>query len=647
KKERIDPAEYDILNKFSYETRYSARDFCSFLIDFNPSFTSALSEDIVDQAWFPLDWKKDPTISSMLVVLNAIQVKFEDTQDIWTKLKQGAISFYFLPIKDMGLTDELYIKMNSRGKPLTPFEHFKAELERELCKIDEKMSKHIISKIDIDWTDMLWRYRSDDNIIDDEFLRYFNFICDIICYQSGGTTQDKSNDEFELLKEYFSSDSENVMEHIQILEDYFDCWCFPQDENTPDEFFEKFISHKHEAGKIKVENRYKINVFKDCVSNYGERQFTLGRIILLYAVITYRLNKNTITEGEFTRRLRILNNLILNSEDQISDSELRSSGNRMPAILKQVDDIITSGSTDQTAKNGLNSFQLEEEAEKNAWVKKNPDQAAALYELEDHDLLHGQIGIVGLDNPKHFLRFKSLFSCDRDLVDCALMSIGNYGQEEGNRWRYQFGTKENRNLSAWRDLFHKSNNKGFDETQRILRDLLSRTDTFTDELLSNIIIEYINNCETNNEYEWRYYYVKYDIFRPGKFGKFRWDDFENRPYELIILVTRSETSSYSYQPFLKAICEDKLSKDHAGRRLIDGNNYYDCENAAYLVRIIETDEIIDKIAITQNDKGIDTEDRIQKFREYWENRSTRKYRIIRNIGGETKFCGDVCIMSAE
>ena len=41
----------------------------------------------------------------------------------------------------MGLTDELYIKMNSRGKQLTQFEHFKAELERELKSIDEETAR--------------------------------------------------------------------------------------------------------------------------------------------------------------------------------------------------------------------------------------------------------------------------------------------------------------------------------------------------------------------------------------------------------------------------------------------------------------------------------------------------------------------------
>ena len=50
---------------------------------------------------------------------------------------------------------------------------------------------------------MLWTYRGDDNVIDDEFLRYFNFICDIICYKNGETPLGKSSNEFDLLKEYF------------------------------------------------------------------------------------------------------------------------------------------------------------------------------------------------------------------------------------------------------------------------------------------------------------------------------------------------------------------------------------------------------------------------------------------------------------
>ncbi|HAW70320.1 MAG TPA: DUF262 domain-containing protein [Firmicutes bacterium] len=617
KKEEIDATEHLCLGNFSYETRYSARDFCSFLIKFNPSFTKKLSEEIVDQAWFPLDWKKDPTISSMLVMLDAIQDEFAETQGIWTKLKDKAITFYFLPIKDMGLTDELYIKMNSRGKPLTQFEHFKAELERELRKIDEPMAKHIIKKIDLDWTDMLWRYRGDDNVIDDEFLRYFRFICDIICYQNGGTTQGKSNDEFDLLKEYFSGQNENAMANIQMLEDYFDCWCFLQDDNTPDEFLERFISHERQAGKIKVEKRYGVNIFKDCVRNYadisgnGNRLFPLNRIVLLYAVISYLLNKDTISNDEFSRRLRIVNNLIQNSEDELSDSELRTSGNRMPAILKQVDAIIKTGTIDDTIEKNLNSTQLTEEALKISWVENNPDKAEALFELEDHDLLQGQISIVGLEHSDYFSRFQSLFSCKEDLVDCALMSIGNYGQREKNGRRYQLGSKKN--IKAWRNLFHKSSNDGFERTKDILVQLLSRADSFTDELLSGIINTYTNDCETNNNYEWRYYYIKYDLFRPGSFGKYDWGDFEKRPYEFSVMLTESKISENTYQPFLKAVYNNRLSKDHYGQRAIDGSNFIVCENSAYVVMSTDTTMEVKRIAIAQDNNGIDAEDRIKKL----------------------------------
>ena len=617
KKENIDVAEYHFLENFSYETRYSARDFCSFLINYKPSFTKKLSEEIVDQAWFPLDWKKDPTISSMLVMLDAISEEFAKTQGIWAKLKAKAITFYFLPIKDMGLTDELYVKMNSRGKPLTQFEHFKAELERELRKIDETIAKRIIKKIDLDWTDMLWRYRGDDNVIDDEFLHYFRFVCDIICYKTGGTTQGKSNNEFDLLKEYFSHQNENVLANVQTLEDYYDCWCDLYGANTPDIFLERFISWGHQAGKVKVQKKYGIDIFQDCVSSYadisgnGNRLFPLNRIVLIYAVIAYLLNRDKISKEQFSRRLRIVNNLIQNSEDEISDSEQRTSGNRMPAILKQVDAIINTGAIDDTVGKNFNPSQLTEEALKITWIENNPDKAEALFELEDHDLLQGQISIIGLEHIDYFLRFQSLFACQWDLVDCALMSIGNYGQREKNGWRYQLGSKKN--MKAWRNLFHKSGNDGFERTKAVLVDLLSRTDSFTDEFLSDIISNYIDDCEINNTFDWRYYYLKYGIFRPGSFGKYYWRDFEKKPYEFSVMQTEAMISSNTFQPFLKAVYNNKLSKDDYGQSAIDGETFIVCENAAYVVKSISTKAEVERIAIAQNENGIDAEDRIKKL----------------------------------
>ena len=629
KKEKLAADKYAFLTNFSYETRYSARDFCDLLVNkYEPSFEQKISEEIIDQAWFPLDWAKDPTISSMLVMLDSIHDEFKDTENIWEALKNGAISFYFLPIKDMGLTDELYIKMNSRGKPLTQFEHFKAELEHGLREIDENIAKRVMRKIDIDWTDMLWQYRGTDNVTDDEFLRYFRFICDIICYQAGGTTQGKSNDEFDLQKEYFSKECENVLSNINVLESFFDCWC-SLDGQTPEEMLSEFISYEHEIGKIKIENRYRLDIFGDCLSNYadvvsgnGNRSFPLNRIILLFAIVTYLQNKTTVTKEEFSRRLRIVNNLIQNSEDEISDSEHRTSGNRMPAILRQVRTLVVTGEIDLSIEKSLNTTQLEEETAKIEWLGEHPELAEELFELEDHELLQGQIGVIGLDQPTLFKRFASLFKCDWNLIDCALMSVGFYAQKEKG-WRHQCGTSSRRNVKAWRNLFHKSSSTGFEETKSILSEILMLTDNFTDEVLQNVIDNFIAESEAKSEFTVRYYYVKYDHFRPGSYGKYTWEDHINKPYEMAVMQTETKWSENTYQPFLKLVDDKRLSRDYCGQYIILENVYIECANDAYLIKSNDTEEEVDRIAISQNEAGIDVENRIEMLKSLYSSIKTK------------------------
>jgi hypothetical protein len=188
--------EYDFLRHFSYATRFSSRDFCQELVNYAPDFSEeTLSAQIKDQPWYPYEWKNDPTIQSMLVMLDAIHSKFDNEQDnLWDSLvNKQCIGFYFLPLSEMGLTDDLYIKMNSRGKPLTTFEHFKAEFGEIIKCSSVELSKEIIHKFDIKWTDMLFPYRNGNKIIDDEFMRYYQYISDLLCYK---TDLDIEKDEF-------------------------------------------------------------------------------------------------------------------------------------------------------------------------------------------------------------------------------------------------------------------------------------------------------------------------------------------------------------------------------------------------------------------------------------------------------------------
>lgn len=626
KKENISEDKYAFLSKFSYETRYSARYFCAELVKFTPSFEIELSSDIMNQAWFPFDWKNDPTISSMLVMLDAIDERFKDVPDIWNRLENKAITFYFLPIKDMGLTDELYIKMNSRGKPLTLFEHFKAELEREIRTLDEKtgqnVTNRIIEKIDKAWTDLLWNYRNsgagdaEDNIIDDEFLRYFKFVCDIICYRNGKSPQGYSSDVFDLLRLYFSAEDESTSANITTLESFFDCWCNINGYSNPTEFLESFMSYTHEPGKIIVDSRYKVDIFEDCIHSYADktgrtRQFPLNRIVLLYAITVYLQHQSEIAYSDFVRRIRIVNNLIQNSEDEVSD---RLDRNRIPAIIQAVDAIILTGAIDDSIENNFNVNQIQEEKEKAEFLANNPARADEVFELEDHDMLKGQIGIVGLDNLSFGLRFASLFTCSWDKIDCALMTIGNYGQQERNKWRYQFASKSLQ--LAWDELFHKSANAGFENTKEILAKLLATNQSFNDSTLDAIISAFTVQCENDSVYPWTYYYVKYPVFRPGSYGKMSNDDVANKPYMYSVMQTKTQWSQNTYMPYLKEADEVHLSRDEMGQYLVYEDVYIACENNSYGVYKNDDDSLVETITISQNEEGIDTEDRIIKLKKY-------------------------------
>lgn len=627
KKENIAENECGFLNNFSYETRPSARKFCESITTRNFVLESnkLLSEQIKDKNWFPLEWQHDATIASMLVMLDAIQNNFTDIENLYTKLNN--ISFYFLPIEDMGLTDELYIKMNSRGKPLTQFEHFKAEFEKQLKLADEKLAKRIGSKIDREWTDLLWQYRDsgvgddNDNTTDDEFLRYFIFICNIICYKNGGSP--KTSNEFDLIKDFFTVKENNeaqVMENAETLELFFDCWLDDNKKSIPVQaFFDSFASKEHSVGKIKT--NYNVNFLEDCLKNYADiigknrRKFTLNQIILLYAFVVYRQNLSTISEYDFRRRLRIINNLILNSSDQISDSEDRQGGNRMPAILRQVDSIILGGVIADSDEVGINfnPSQLEEEKLKLEWTQNNPNKAEALFALEDHELLYGQISIVGL-KPQYFERFESLFNCDWDLIDCALFSIGDYKQKERNNWRYQLGSYMDDGF-AWKTLFHKSENLiGFDNTKKILCELLKQTDGFTDDCLETLINTYTTKCEKIQEYPWTYYYIKYDVFRTGRYGKYWWKDFNNSPYVFTTLYQSKYPSENSYNPFLKAI-EDDVWREYYGNYIyIDEEKcLIETQSSYQVVSNDENEDVLKDYAIAQNENGVDSENRIKKM----------------------------------
>ena len=162
------------------------------------------------------------------------------------------------------------------------------------------------------------------------------------------------------MQRYFSLKCPDAVKNIETMESFLDCWCNIPNYNSPTDFLKSFMANKHENGKILVESRFNLNIFEDCLHAYSDktgriRQFPLNRIVLLYAITTYLRNVDKIDEDDFRRRIRIVNNLIQNSEDEISD---RTDRNRMPAILAEADAIVLKGTIDDSIENNFNVIYL-------------------------------------------------------------------------------------------------------------------------------------------------------------------------------------------------------------------------------------------------------------------------------------------------
>ena len=128
--------------------------------------------------------------------------------------------------------------------------------------------------------------------------------------------------------------------------------------------------------------------------------------------------------------------------------------------------------------------------------------------------------------------------------------------------------------------------------------MLDTNEEFTNEVLKKIADDYLQECESNNLYPFRCYYIKYREYRPGAYGKMYNNSAAANPYMFLVMQTRTQLSQNSYYPYLKVASEAHLSKDDMGQRLIFG------------------DEIVDTIVIPQNEDGIDTEDRITLLKNY-------------------------------
>lgn len=471
-------------SKFVYRTRFSSTDFCEALLksDINidglkapdQNKQNSLSKTIINKGWFHKYWRTDATVMSMLNMLDDIHMLFKDKPHFYQGLisEQPIITFLFLDLDQLKQGDDLYIKMNSRGKPLTNFENFKARFELEIVslfgevqkgyylpvigkKIECSTRQYFSYKIDCVWTDLFWNYRGlvgNHNTYDDELMNFIKAILTFSYIEENSF--DKSALDKLLGSEQLSFDRQrelnlftraSIIFLIETLDTLMNGTSKPVNAVTECFYFD----------------------FEAVFTNVLKNTATIPERILIYAYISYQIKYPAETLG-LQDWMRVMANLVENTRFDTSEhfysavSSLRKLLNIAPTILSALcEDVkVDFFYADQVYEERLKaSAILSDRGTVSSWEGK-------IYNAEKAVFHKGQIGYLlefsGIHKvysfrgnmaaakesfDQYLQKFKALFSIlgnDRNknfILERALLTFGNYLLEASN-WRYNFSSSK-------------------------------------------------------------------------------------------------------------------------------------------------------------------------------------------------------------
>jgi hypothetical protein len=554
--------------KFSYETRISSREFCLALVTNSvPSQLDGrlISEAIKDSSWFFSSWEKDPTIESMLVVIDQLNLIFDKTTtgyyDKLVNSDNSLISFQFIELKEFGLTDSLYVKMNSRGKELTEFENFKARFEQCIKQIDSEDAMAIYDdfakKIDRDWTDLFWSYRDPEtNLFDSQLMNFIRVIATNY-YASTPYDKIKSDSNIRLL-----IDNKKKVSFFR----YEEMKCFTSESIKDIIKALDIFKNKSEPAKTYVNNQDLLNeqkLFNDAIKNdlnYTER-------VIFFSLYKY-LMTNTYNQEELFEWIRVIKNLAVNTIYNGPDDFNRSI--RSVNQLLPYSNAILSHLANGLYIEGFAPIQVLEERIKAILIKKGDANQwrDTIYQYERHGYFDGQIDFL-----LKFAGIKDYFKVNNNLSwraedgqrfyekfieygDKATVMFIDGGLDEFDDflWRRAILTKGDYLL-----LTANKKNKCFlvdddrdTSWKRLLRDDTPQRD-LVGLVLDNISIESVKDDlsrmikEDNTQSWWKYFIKRPKLFDACGTNRFiRFDDEDN-----VLLLTKSQTNGlhreyYSY-----------------------------------------------------------------------------------------------------
>jgi hypothetical protein len=405
------------LQNFIYDTRLSSRDFCKLLIKKEITLPCNKEQSIefviTSSYWFRDSWKNDPTIKAMLIMLQAIHTLFFHTDGIWSKLtKRRIITFHILDMSEKGfeLNDELYIKMNARGKQLTDFENFKANLLKwmeddvkfDSVEVDNRCKEQyyftISQKIDNDWTKFLWQIAKNSNVnkegtsehldgkmVDLLFIRliYRYFFQKYILLSSITNKEIDKNPEYKFFYNEEEFQDFKVFENIlsnNLIHDF-------------ETIFDKLIDYWQD-----IENAIIPSWYDGKNWTFLNKDITQKDRVVFLAISLFLEQKREFDNNEFKQWIRVVWNIVENTDIDSAASmigamkliyELSKNAYKIYAFLANKGEKIESDSS---------KIAIEEERTKCSFIINNSYWEEEFVSAEKHSFFKGAIRFIITDN---------------------------------------------------------------------------------------------------------------------------------------------------------------------------------------------------------------------------------------------------------
>ena len=599
----IGQEDVEILTKFRYETRQSATEFCTNLIrSIRPNLIKGYKPKnnnikalIVDDALYLSTYDSDPNIISMLNVLDKIEKKCAElgalslNPCLWKRLMERRNNeFYKLSLDNFGLTDDLFIKMNARGKKLTAFEIFKSDMIATIKKVDEKLKDDFSKDMDTKWIDIVWDYtnktindkRQPLDITNDADMKYsmlFHNIFRVEYYRrnlgAGGLDEQNINSIFK--------DTEGVIGVMDIFDTLYsihknkgfdDLWYkyfyFSEDTVGDDNLIRLFWKQKHSS------------VFE--LAMQGE--LSVPEVVYMYSMCL--LYKNGADEDSMKRCLRIIRNLMTANVRAVD-----ARTDKLPSFLVEVKYIVDHNGIDIYYDKDL-GLNIDGNVHKlafiqNVWneefVKQNylySDSYKKLLRYENHQILQcslslfldycletegleGMKPIAPLDTTKLFellKKFETIYSNDylkyfHQIRTALLDNDVEYMQYDAymdrNDKRRYFITKTTE-LSNFYIKYAQRHNQ--ESILKILERMPIPSDFLAPEEL----------CKHFDIRDWKYYIAKYPMQSTHQWTRYGigvWDDFTKYPLDLVLLNSSQHSEGNLEWMMMTFLLKNVLSDD--------------------------------------------------------------------------------------